>query len=217
MTDEPRGGRPDQQEADATPDTDGSRRSPWPRRMALLSLAALIGVAAAFGTRFGADPGVVDSPLIGRPAPDGTLPYLEREGELSLADLRGQVVVVNFWASWCVPCREEHDDLITAAQRYADDGVTFVGIVYQDRPEQAIAFLDELGRGYDHVTDPGSRTAIDFGVFGVPETFFIDRDGTVVAKVVGRSDLRLLSSTIDTILAGGTPGSVSRAGHERQP
>ena len=217
MTDEARGGRPDPQEPGPIPGTDASPRSPWPRRMALLSLAVLVGVAAAFGTRFGSDPGVVDSPLIGRPAPDVTLPYLERDGELSLADLRGQVVVVNFWASWCVPCRAEHDDLITAAQRYAADDVTFVGIVYQDRAEQAISFLDELGRGYEHVTDPGSRAAIDFGVFGVPETFFIDRDGTVAAKVVGRSDLQLLSSTLDTILAGGAPDSVRRGGHERQP
>ena len=201
----------------ATPGDAGLPRSPWPRRVALLALALLIGVAAAFGTRFGTDPGVVDSPLIGRPAPDVTLPYLERDGELPLAGLRGDVVVVNFWASWCVPCREEHDDLVAAAERYRDRDVTFVGIVYQDRPEQTIGFLDELGRGYDHVTDPDSRAAIDFGVFGVPETFFIDREGTVVAKVVGKTDLGLLSSTIETILAGGDPQSVVRDGYERQP
>lgn len=199
-------------------DVDGlSSRSRWPRRIALLTLAALVGIAAAFGTRFGTDPGVVDSPLIGRSAPDVTLPYLEQDGELSLTDLRGQVVVVNFWASWCVPCREEHDDLVTAAERYRDQNVTFVGIVYQDQPDQAISFLDELGRGYDHLIDPGSRAAIDFGVFGVPETFFFDRDGTVAAKVVGRSDLALLSSTIETILAGGQPNSVTRDGYEQQP
>ena len=213
--------QPEARGRDALPelasDGDDAARSPWPRRVALLSLAALVGVAAAFGTRFGTDPGVVDSPLIGRPAPDVTLPYLERDGELSLADLRGDVVVVNFWASWCVPCREEHDDLVTAAARYEDRDVTFVGIVYQDRPEQAIAFLDELGRGYDHLIDPGSRAAIDFGVFGVPETFFIDRDGTVVAKVVGISDLALLSETIETIIAGGDPPSVTRDGYEQQP
>lgn len=222
MTAQPPTGQPADRDAGADGtapegDNEPAVRSRWPRRIALLTLAALIGLAAAFGTRFGTDPGVVDSPLIDRPAPDVTLPYLERDGQLSLTDLRGDVVVVNFWASWCVPCREEHADLVAAAERYRERDVTFVGIVYQDRAEQAIAFLDELGRGYDHVTDPGSRAAIDFGVFGVPETFFIDRDGTVVAKVVGKTDLGLLSSTIETIMAGGTPDSVSRSGYEQQP
>jgi cytochrome c biogenesis protein CcmG/thiol:disulfide interchange protein DsbE len=188
----------------------------WPRRVTLLSLALLIGVTAAFGTRFGTDPTLVDSPLIGKPAPDFTLPHLEKEGELALADLRGKVVVVNFWASWCTACREEHDDLMAAAERYRDEAV-FVGIVFQDRPKQAIAFLDEMGRGYEYVTDPGSATAIDYGVFGVPETFFIDQQGTIVAKIVGRSDLALLSSSIEAILRGETPESVNRAGFERAP
>lgn len=194
-----------------------NRHSRWPRRMSLLTLAVLVGVAAAYGTRFGADPTMVDSPLLGRLAPAFTLPYLEKEGTQSLEDLEGNVVVINFWASWCTACREEHDDLIMAAERFRDRGVTFLGIVYQDRPEFAIDMLDEMGRGYDNVTDPGSRTAIDFGVFGVPETFFIDRHGTVVAKVVGRSDLELLSTTIETILAGRVPDSVNRAGFQPQP
>lgn len=192
----------------------GSR---WPRRVALLTLVALTGIAAAYGTRFATDPTVVDSPLIGQPVPDVTLPYLEQDGTLTLTDLHGDIVVVNFWASWCTACREEHDDLIMAAQRFRDDGVTFLGIVYQDRPEAAIGMLDEMGRRYDNLTDPGSRAAIDFGVFGVPETFFIDRDGTVVAKVVGRSDLVLLTETIETILDGRVPDSVNRAGFQPQP
>lgn len=95
--------------------------------------------------------------------------------------------------------------------------MTFVGIVYQDRPELAIGMLDEMGRGYDTLTDPGLQAAIDFGVFGVPETFFIDRHGTVVAKVVGRSDVALLTDTIQTILAGGVPDSVNRAGFQPEP
>ncbi|MGH3666200.1 MAG: TlpA family protein disulfide reductase [Egibacteraceae bacterium] len=203
------------------PPSQPSRSDPsatrWPRRLSLLALVVLIGIAAAYGTRFGTDPTVVDSPLIGQPAPDVTLPYLEKDGTLSLADLRGDVVVANFWASWCTACREEHDDLVMAAQRFRDDRVTFLGIVYQDRPEAAIGMLDEMGRGYDNLTDPGSRAAIDFGVFGVPETFFVDRDGTVVAKVVGRSDLALLTDTIETILAGRVPDSVNRAGFQPQP
>lgn len=81
-----------------------------------------VGVGAIFGARLGTDPTVVDSPLIGEPAPEVTLPYLEGDGELSLGELRGQVVVVNFWASWGVPCREEHADLLAASGAYRADG-----------------------------------------------------------------------------------------------
>jgi cytochrome c biogenesis protein CcmG/thiol:disulfide interchange protein DsbE len=188
----------------------------WGRRSALLAIGILVLVAAAFGTRFGTDPGVVDSPLIGRPAPDVTLPYLEQEGQLAFRDLRGEVLVVNFWASWCVPCREEHPALLAAAERYADEGVRFVGVIYQDRSEQAVAFLDELGRGYDHLEDPGSTAAIDFGVFGLPETYIIDRDGTVVAKITGATTFDRLATTIEDVLAGQPPGSV-RGGGTYQP
>lgn len=181
--------------------------SRWPRRIAIGAIAVTVLVAAAFGTRFTEDPTVVDSPLIGQRVPDVTLPYLERDGELSLRDLRGDVAVVNFWASWCVPCRNEHDDLVTTAAAYEDRGVRFIGIVYQDRPRSAIAFLDELGRGYDHVTDPDSRAAIDFGVFGVPETFFVDRNGTIVAKITGESTADVLAATLEDILAGRRPSS----------
>ncbi|WP_370325953.1 TlpA family protein disulfide reductase [Euzebya sp.] len=173
-------------------------------------------LAAAFGTRFGRDPTLVDSPLIGQPAPPIDLIRLDGEASWSLADQAGDIVVVNFWASWCVPCREEHDDLVAAAAQYERAGVSFVGIVYQDDPSQAVAFLDELGHGYPHLVDPGSRTAIDYGVFGIPETYFIDRDGTVVAKVTGASDLELLTRTLDTILAGDVPESATRPGYQNQ-
>jgi cytochrome c biogenesis protein CcmG/thiol:disulfide interchange protein DsbE len=189
-------------------------RTPWLRRAAWTAVVVVLGVAAAFGTRLGLDPGVVDSPLLGQPAPDVALPRLDGPGTVALSDLRGQVVVVNFWASWCVPCREENDDLLAAAARY--DDVTFLGIVYQDTPQAARAFLDELGQGYDHLLDPGSRAAIDFGVFGIPETFFIDPDGTVAAKIIGTSDLGVLSATLDAVIAGEDPQSIVLDGYQSQ-
>lgn len=181
------------------------------RWIALAVVVLAIGVGAIFGSRIGQDPTLVDSPLIGTPAPTATLPYLEREGALSLADLRGQVVVVNFWASWCVACREEHPALVAAANNYRAAGVTFVGVNYQDQKSAAIAFLDEMGRGdttaYRYLTDPGSRLALDFGVFGVPETFFLDRAGKIVGKITGPSDYQLLSTALEQILAGRAPQS----------
>lgn len=201
--------------------TDAPPRSRWRtvRWVALGVVVAAIAVGAVFGSRLGQDPALVDSPLIGQPAPDATLPNLEGSGSVRLADLRGQVVVVNFWASWCVPCREEHPALVSAANNYRSQGVVFVGVNYQDQQVSATGFLDELGRAdpaaYHHVTDPGSRLAVDFGVFGVPETFFVDREGTVVGKITGPSTYRLLTSALDDVIAGREPES--RTGGSVQP
>lgn len=109
---------------------------------------------------------------------------------------------MNFWASWCQPCRAEHGELAAVAEAYEDRGVTMVGVVYQNDADDARAFLDDLGRSYDNVLDPGSETAIDFGLFGVPETFVIDRDGTVAGNVAGPVDAALLSATLDRVLRG---------------
>lgn len=175
-----------------------------------------IGLGVVFGSRFGTDPSLVESPLLGKPAPAFELPYLEKEGTLSVQSLRGQIVVVNFWASWCVACRAEHDDLVRTALAYENRGVRFVGVVFQDNPEEAIRFLDEMGRGYDSVTDDGSRVAIEYGVYGIPETFFIDPQGVVTAKIVGESNVALLSSTLDTMLRGEIPKS-SLGGYLQAP
>ena len=178
------------------------------RLVALAAVAVVVGVGAVLGSRIEQDPTLVQSPLIGRPAPDVTLAELEAPS-VSLADLRGQIVVVNFWASWCVPCRAEHPVLVAANDAYRESGVTFLGVNFQDDRESAVAFLDELGRGegYRYVTDPDSRAAVEFGVYGVPETYFIDRTGTVVAKITGPSDSRLLAEVLDAILAGREPPS----------
>lgn len=196
-----------------TPSTTGRGRRPglYIRLASGLVVVASLVLAVILGDRFGTDPSLVPSPLIGQPAPKVTLPRLDRpdaQDPLVLTDLQGRVVVVNFWASWCVACRAEHDDLVATAAAFQDSGVTFVGVVYQDQPEPAIAFLDELGWGdnYEYVIDPGSRAAISFGVFGVPETFFIDTAGNIVGKITGESNAVLLGTTLDQILAGELPG-----------
>ena len=195
--------------------TPSVRTGRWGRRIAVVAAVATVLAAAAFGTRFGTDVGLVDSPLIGQPAPSFALEELETGETWDSGDVDAEVLVVNFWASWCVPCREEHPALVSTARSYDTEQVQFVGIVYQDRRSAATAFLDELGRAYPNLVDPRSETAIDFGVFGIPETYFI-ADGTVVAKITGASDAALLTETIDTILAGGTPGSTTRPGYQNQ-
>lgn len=179
--------------------------------------AAFVGLAVVFVTRFGTDPSLSPSPLIGKPAPEVTVEVIEGGGPLTLGELRGKVAVVNFWAPWCVPCREEHGVLVEAAERYGPSGVEVLGIVYQSRLDDVIGFLDELGRGYPVAMDEGSRATILFGVRGVPETFFVDRDGTVVAKVTGPLDRALITSTLEAILRG-DPVESRRTGEvQREP
>lgn len=160
----------------------------------------LIGLVAAFGfDRKEAPPSV----LIGEPVPPLTLDYLEGDGALPLDSLE-DVAVVNFWASWCVACRDEHQLLLQAADAYR--GVEFLGIVYQDEAANAVEFLDERGRGYSNLVDPDSRAAVDFGVFGIPETYFL-ADGQIVAKVSGPLTDVVLASTLNSILVGEAPGN----------
>jgi len=177
------------------------------RRSTRLVLVATVGIVTAvlavvFATRFGADPRLSASPLIGQPAPDVVLDLVESDEILTLSDLRGDIVVINFWAPWCIPCRAEHADLIELAAGFDSLGVSVVGAAYQSRENNVIDFLDELGRGYPIGMDDRSRAAIGFGVRGVPETYFIDRDQTVVAKISGPISLGLATATIDRIILG---------------
>ena len=188
-------------------ETAAARRIP----RGVLPIAGILAMVAllvyVFNGRFGQDPRLVDSPLVGQPVSDLTFDYLEQDGMFSFADQRGTVLVVNFFASWCFPCRLEHDDLISTSAAYADRGVHFLGIVYQDKPEQASAFLDEFGRGsnYSYVVDPQSRAIVELGVFGVPETYIIDAAGIIQGKIAGEVNGAVLQRALDQVLAGQTP------------
>jgi cytochrome c biogenesis protein CcmG/thiol:disulfide interchange protein DsbE len=145
--------------------------------------------------------------LIGQAFPEMTLDYLEEEGSLDFGDLQGEILVVNLWASWCFPCRAEHPVLTAASEVYQDRGVHFIGIVYQDRESAAIGFLDQFGRGvnYSYVMDPDSRATVELGVFGIPETYFVDREGIIRGKVQGEVSPSLLLKTLDDLIAGREP------------
>ena len=182
-----------------------------------VSFAFTLPVIALLAFGLTRDPRTIDSPLPGRPAPDFSLPVFENgEGMVSLADLRGDVVVLNFFASWCLECRLEHDALVAASDSFSGSGVEFVGVAYQDDPLDSLEFLDELGLSdsTDYLVDEGSRAAIAFGVFGIPETYFVDTDGTVVGRIIGPTDALTLGSAIDAIRRGEVPGQ-QRVGNTR--
>lgn len=171
-------------------------------------VALTVVLAVVFASRFGSDPGLAESPLLGQDAPGFTLPRLVGDGELSLDELGGEIVVVNFFASWCLECRIEHDALVAASDAFAGSGVRFVAIAYQDEPIDALEFLDTEGLSAEteYLVDEGSRTAISFGVFGIPETFFIDGAGDVVGRIIGPTDAVTLGTAIDAIRRGEAPG-----------
>ena len=167
-----------------------------------------VGLAIIFANRFGEDPNLIPSPLLGQPAPSLSLPLLDGSGTFDPSDLEDKVVVVNFFASWCLPCREEQPDLAAAADAFSDRNVVIVEIAYQDEADAALDFLDEFGRSDAaiYLADPGGRAAIAYGVFGIPETFFVAADGRVVGKAIGATDALTLGTTIDAVLRGERPG-----------
>jgi cytochrome c biogenesis protein CcmG/thiol:disulfide interchange protein DsbE len=160
------------------------RRNPW---LVFLPLAVFVALAAIFLTQLmsGRDASVVPSALIGAPAPMTDLPPVEGMNlpSLSSKEFAGKVTLVNVWASWCVPCRQEHPVLMQLAR---DDRIRIVGLNYKDKSENARRFLGDLGNPFAAIgVDDHGRTAIDWGVYGVPETFLVGRDGKIAYKHVG--------------------------------
>jgi cytochrome c biogenesis protein CcmG, thiol:disulfide interchange protein DsbE len=150
---------------------------------------------------FGRDPREIPSPLIGKPAPSFSLVTLD--GRTLTADqLRGRPYVLNFWASWCIPaCVDEHPVLVQAQQRYGHE-VEIVGIIYNDSPGAARAFLDRYGDGgWPQLTDAGGRLAIDYGVTGPPESYFVDAAGIVRAKQFGPLTVAAMDERFSALLA----------------
>ncbi|HWH83559.1 MAG TPA: DsbE family thiol:disulfide interchange protein [Burkholderiaceae bacterium] len=168
------------------------------RAIVPLGVFALLVVALGFGLR--RDPKLLPSVLVGRPAPAFALQQLARPGErVTQSDLRGQVVLLNVWASWCVACREEHVTLLALAR---DRSVPVYGLNYKDTRDEALKVLEKEGNPYVMTLfDADGRTGIDYGVYGVPETFVIDRQGIVRYKHVGPITEQALHGTILPLVA----------------
>jgi len=172
------------------------------RLIVLLPLAVFLALAGLFLFRLGAgDPSKLPSALLGRPVPDTPLPAVEglvRNGApvpgISNADFKGAVSLVNVWASWCVPC---HDEAPLLMQLADDKRIRILGINYKDQPENARRFVGRYGNPFMAVgADANGRASIDWGVYGVPETFLIGRDGRIAYKLVGPISPENLAATL---------------------
>jgi cytochrome c biogenesis protein CcmG, thiol:disulfide interchange protein DsbE len=173
------------------------------RRLLPLAVVALgvvlLGALFAFGLR--RDPAALHSALLGRTAPDFSLTTLDGGQQVRLSALKGQVVVLNFWASWCAECRIEDPDLAGAFRRYRDQRVVVLGVSFQDSAQAGLAYARSHGLDWPLLADPDSRTGLAYGISGVPETVFIGPDGKVAAKQVGPVSYQLLADRIGQLLA----------------
>lgn len=198
-----------------------SRRSPAAIALQVVAVSVVVALLALLAWKvFAGDPGggfVEDIRAGSKPAaPAFTLPVIWKrdetwpqklnialaDGQLGLAELRGYPVVINFWASWCIPCKEEAPDLAAAAEKYAGR-VAFVGIDIQDFEQDAIRFLEDVDAPYVAVHDKGSGSYRAYGLTGVPETYYVDAEGRAVAHSLGAVSLAELEEGIAVALDGG--------------
>lgn len=162
---------------------------------ALITVPLVVFLALGFGH----NPEVIESPLIGKPAPEFVLRDFAG-ATVDLASLRGKPVLLNFWASWCQPCVAEHPLLVEAARRY-DGKVAFVGVVPPEDNAAAVErFTQRLGKWGPVYHDADGRVSIAYGVFKLPETYFVSSDGTIVSKVSGALDQRSLAANLEAVL-----------------
>ena len=165
----------------------------------LIPLAAFLALAVVLAVGLKLDPREVPSPLIDKPAPRFALPRLDdAQKTIRMEDMRGKVWVLNVWASWCVACREEHPLLVEFAKKKV---VPLYGLNYKDQREDALRWLARFGNPYEaSLHDLDGRVGIDFGVYGVPETFVIDQNGVIRLKHIGPITPAVLATKIEPLL-----------------
>jgi cytochrome c biogenesis protein CcmG, thiol:disulfide interchange protein DsbE len=164
-----------------------------------LAVGALTSTSCSRGSALGAQTGVseVDRPL--PPLAGETV-----QGETArAADFRGEVLVVNVWATWCGPCRREQPALQRLGERFSDRGVAFLGLNYNDDPAAARAWVEEFGVSYPSISDPSGSFADDLGFVGLPDTYVVGRSGTIRFVVFGETSEQELAGLIEHLLAEG--------------
>ena len=168
------------------------------RRVLLAGLLVVAPLIAVLVVNLGRDPHSIRSPLVGRTAPPFALVPVGGGPPLTLESLKGRPLVLNFWATWCAPCLEEHETLQRTASTLGHD-VQFLGVVYEDDEDRVRSFLQRHGSTYPSVLDPDAKTAIAYGVAGVPETYFIDAAGVIQAKVAYPLNPETMAENIRTV------------------
>lgn len=164
------------------------------RLLILVPLALFVALVAFLAVGLKRDPSQVPSPLVGKPAPEFSLPRLGAEGSFGPKDMAGKVWLLNVWASWCVSCREEHPVLVEFARTRL---APLVGLDYKDKPDAAINWLARYGNPYElSAVDADGRVGIDYGVYGVPETYLIDKAGVIRFKQIGPVTREVLNNQI---------------------
>jgi len=153
------------------------------RTVLVVGLIIVATIVVVLFAGLGKDPQRIDSPLVGKPAPPFALKAVGTGETIDLEALRGKPVILNFWATWCGPCYEEHPTLVANARNLPN--VQFIGVVFNDEEPKIMRFLAERGTAYPTLLDANGKTAIAYGVGGVPETYFINPAGTIVAKFAG--------------------------------
>jgi cytochrome c biogenesis protein CcmG, thiol:disulfide interchange protein DsbE len=162
-------------------------------------VVGLLGLVVTLALAFRRDPHDIRTGTVGKLAPAFTLERLDGSGEVALADLAGKVVVVNFFASWCLPCTQENPALVRVYERYRTSDVVMLGVNYQESPDNGLAYVRRMGMAWTTVADADGRVALSYGVFGPPETFFIGRDGVIAGRHIGPIDDATLINGIEAL------------------
>ena len=173
-----------------------------PRALRLGIVIVIAALVVVLLLAFRRDPRDIRTGTVGKPAPAFTLQKLDGTGTLSLSDHRGKVTVVNFFASWCIPCKQENPALVRVYERYRASGdVAFFGILYQDSRDSGLRYVKDNGVVWPTASDDDGRVAFAYGVFGIPETYFIDAEGVIRGRHIGPIDEITLITAIDTLRA----------------
>jgi cytochrome c biogenesis protein CcmG/thiol:disulfide interchange protein DsbE len=186
------------------------------RRRLLITASVLlpaVAVLALLAYGFTLEPRYIESPMLGRPAPAFELTLFDG-GRFRLESVRGRVVFVNFWASWCPPCRVEAPMLETAWQKLKDEGVVFIGINIQNEEAAARACVEAFGIRDSNGRDDGGHIALGYGVWGLPEAFIIDGQGRVTYKHIGTLSPALLATKVDEARRGTVSATQGRGSYQ---